>query len=142
MTTKLNTRFLFLFIFCVPLLYFNQTDCITDAMGMSVDANNDSSKTPIEHVIVISQGKRSFDNYFGTFPGANGITNNTKIGLGPFSPGLNEYTISLWFRTAHDFSGTGMIITKGGLSSEKIGKNMNFGIWMTKDEKIAGGFES
>jgi phospholipase C len=142
MTTKLNTRFLLLFIICVPLLYFNQTDFITDAMGMSVDVNNDSAKTPIEHVIVISQGKRSFDNYFGTFPGANGITNNTKIGLGPFSPGLVEYTISLWFRTDNDFSGTGVIITKGGLSSEKTGKNMNFGIWMTKDEKIAGGFES
>src|SRR5215475_7796582 len=27
----------------------------------------------IKHVIVITQENRSFDNYFGTFPGANGI---------------------------------------------------------------------
>jgi phospholipase C len=29
--------------------------------------------TPIKHVIVIMEENHSFDNYFGTFPGANGI---------------------------------------------------------------------
>lgn len=29
--------------------------------------------TPIRHVIVIMQENRSFDSYFGTFPGANGL---------------------------------------------------------------------
>ncbi len=29
--------------------------------------------TPIQHVIVIMQENRSFDNYFGSFPGADGI---------------------------------------------------------------------
>ena len=29
--------------------------------------------SPIQHVIVIMQENRSFDNYFGTFPGADGI---------------------------------------------------------------------
>ncbi len=29
--------------------------------------------TPIQHVIIILQENRSFDSYFGTFPGANGI---------------------------------------------------------------------
>ena len=35
-----------------------------------------------------------------------------------------------------------MIITKGGMGTDRIGKNMNFGIWITKDEKIVAGFES
>ena len=142
MNIKFCTIFWLLVLFCISLAYFNQTNFIMDAMGMSIVTNNSTQKTPIDHVIVISQGKRSFDNYFGTFPGANGITNNTQIGHGPFSPGLIEYTISIWFNTSHNFSEDGMIITKGGIGTDRIGKNMNFGIWMTKDEKIVAGFES
>src|SRR5512139_3995512 len=29
--------------------------------------------TPIEHFIVVMQQNHTFDNYFGTYPGANGI---------------------------------------------------------------------
>jgi len=31
------------------------------------------TRTPIEHFIFLMQGDRTFDNYFGTFPGADGI---------------------------------------------------------------------
>jgi phospholipase C len=31
------------------------------------------TKTPIKHFIFMMQGDRSFDNYFGTYPGADGI---------------------------------------------------------------------
>ncbi len=37
------------------------------------DAGVGSGPYPIQHVIVIMQENRSFDSYFGTFPGANGI---------------------------------------------------------------------
>ena len=33
-----------------------------------------TSTSPIEHVILIMKENRSFDHYFGTFPGANGAT--------------------------------------------------------------------
>jgi phospholipase C len=33
-------------------------------------------KTPIEHFLVLMQENHSFDNYFGTYPGANGIPPN------------------------------------------------------------------
>ena len=33
-----------------------------------------STATPIKHFIFLMQGGRTFDNYFGTFPGANGVT--------------------------------------------------------------------
>jgi phospholipase C len=39
---------------------------------------------PIKHIVVIMQENRSFDNYFGTYPGANGIPRGTCV---PFSPG-------------------------------------------------------
>ncbi len=35
-------------------------------------------KTPIKHIIVIMQENRSFDSYFGTFPGADGLPRNTS----------------------------------------------------------------
>lgn len=39
----------------------------------------------IKNFIVIIQGRHTFDNYFGTFPGANGFPNDTKIPLNPFN---------------------------------------------------------
>jgi phospholipase C len=38
--------------------------------------------TPIHHFVVLMQENHSFDNYFGTFPGANGIPANTCMPLG------------------------------------------------------------
>jgi phospholipase C len=35
------------------------------------------TSTPIKHFIFLMQGGRSFDNYFGSFPGANGIPAGT-----------------------------------------------------------------
>jgi phospholipase C len=43
---------------------------------------------PIKHVIVIMQENRSFDTYFGTFPGANGFPSNTCVPLDPTQPSL------------------------------------------------------
>jgi phospholipase C len=43
-----------------------------------------TSSIPIENFIYIIQENHSFDNYFGTFPGANGIPNGTAV---PDSPG-------------------------------------------------------
>ena len=38
-----------------------------------------SNTTPIQHLVLIMQENHSFDNYFGTFPGANGIPPGTCI---------------------------------------------------------------
>lgn len=38
-----------------------------------------SSGTPISHVIIVVQENRSFDNFFATFPGANGTTTGLAI---------------------------------------------------------------
>jgi phospholipase C len=42
---------------------------------------------PIKHVVLIMQENRSFDSYFGTFPGANGIPAGTCVPLDPANPG-------------------------------------------------------
>ncbi|HEY3477775.1 MAG TPA: alkaline phosphatase family protein, partial [Streptomyces sp.] len=36
-----------------------------------------SAQTPIKHVVIILKENRSFDEYFGKFPGANGATQGT-----------------------------------------------------------------
>ena len=42
---------------------------------------------PIKHIIIIMQENRSFDSYFGTYPGANGIPQNICVPIDPANPG-------------------------------------------------------
>lgn len=41
------------------------------------------SKTPIKHFIVLMQENHTFDNYFGTYPGADGIPAGTCVPIVP-----------------------------------------------------------
>jgi len=55
---------------------------------------------------------------------------------------LSQFSVAAWFRTSTNFASDAIIVNKGGLGSESSGQNMNYGIWMTKSEKIIAGFES
>jgi phospholipase C len=44
------------------------------------------TKTPITHFVVIMQENHTFDNYFGTYPGANGIPSGVKMPIDPKNP--------------------------------------------------------
>src|SRR5271157_1758732 len=44
-----------------------------------------SPQIPIKHLVYIIQENHSFDNYFGTYPGANGIPAGTTIPADPNS---------------------------------------------------------
>lgn len=57
------------------------------ANAASPTATAPVNPTPIKHVIIIMQENRSFDSYFGTYPGANGIPHGTCIPLDPTQPG-------------------------------------------------------
>jgi phospholipase C len=46
--------------------------------------------TPIEHFIYLMQENHSFDNYFGTYPGADGIPPNTCMPADPTDPENTE----------------------------------------------------
>jgi phospholipase C len=47
------------------------------AAAPSAQAAEPTPTTPIEHFVFLMQGDRTFDNYFGTYPGANGIPAGT-----------------------------------------------------------------
>jgi phospholipase C len=112
-----------------------------EAFGLA--SNSDiKSKTPINHVIVISQGKRSFDNYFGTYPGANSLPANLTVPLNPFIPPSLKFTVASWFNTNETLPINGYLVNKGGFGLDTEGSNMNYGIWMNRNGNIIAGFES
>jgi len=45
----------------------------------SIPLATSASPSPIKHIIVILQENHTFDNYFGTYPGANGISKYTAL---------------------------------------------------------------
>jgi phospholipase C len=44
------------------------------------------AKTPIQHLIILMQENHTFDNYFGTYPGADGLPAGTKMPVNPANP--------------------------------------------------------
>lgn len=55
-------------------------------VGLSRIMAQATSSVPIKNFIFIIQENHSFDNYFGTFPGANGIPNGTALPDYPGGP--------------------------------------------------------
>ncbi len=49
-----------------------------------------ADQSAIKHIIVIFHENHTFDNYFGTYPGANGLTENISL---PASKGSNQTVI-------------------------------------------------
>ena len=56
-------------------------DPITAALPAAVDAGRFHTRTPIKHVVFLLMENRSFDNMFGTYPGANGATTADDHGV-------------------------------------------------------------
>jgi phospholipase C len=64
----------------------------------------DSGISKIKHVIVIQQENHSFDNYFGTYPGADGIPMQNGVPtVSVFDPKTNTY-IKPYHNTSDAFS--------------------------------------
>lgn len=77
--------FLFLLEYTIPANSTSNVLFFSDSSGKNI------KKNPIEHIIVIIQGGHSFDNYFGTFPYADGFPSDLKIPSNPFSPGNSTF---------------------------------------------------
>jgi phospholipase C len=105
------------FLFCAALLLVasfvsaqngstaNASSNDSRGVAQSGDPKKPSGMSVIQHVVFLIKENRSFDNYFGTFPGADGATS------GPISTGqiINlaptpDYTYPL--DPEHDFGGT------------------------------------
>ncbi len=48
--------------------------------------------TPIQHLVVLLQENHTFDNYFGTYPGADGLPADAKMPIDPANPGAGYVT--------------------------------------------------
>jgi phospholipase C len=64
---------------------------LTTCSSGSSSGNSAAGIHKIKHVIVIMQENRSFDSYFGTYPGADGIPANTCVPIGPGQPCERPY---------------------------------------------------
>jgi len=65
------------------------TACPADAAPVhpaGQDPQQTKTKTPIKHFIVLMQENHSFDNYFGNYPGADGIPASTCMPRDPAKP--------------------------------------------------------
>ena len=63
----------------------------TSVMGQgSSGSATTGPNTPIEHFIFLMQENHSFDNYFGTYPGANGIPDGVCMPVNPFDETVTE----------------------------------------------------
>ncbi len=56
--------------------------CVAIATTCAPAAAAGEAQTPIRHLVVLMQENHSFDNYFGTFAGANGIPDKTCMPVG------------------------------------------------------------
>ena len=54
--------------------------------GVATAQTNYPTTTPIQHLVVLMQENHSFDNYFGTYPGVDGIPPGTKMPVDPNDP--------------------------------------------------------
>ena len=48
--------------------------------------------TPIQHLVILMQENHTFDNYFGTYQGADGLPSGTKMPVDPKNPGAGYVT--------------------------------------------------
>ena len=67
---KRFASFLILFSVLVPTLA---------PQKMAGAQSGNQPNTPIEHFVVVMQQNHTFDNYFGTYPGANGLPKDVCV---------------------------------------------------------------
>jgi phospholipase C len=89
----------FAFLFVLSCLAFSMVGMTRAAHAQSENGTN----TPIEHFIVVMQQNHTFDNYFGTYPGANGIPSGVCMPVS-LSDEKNRMCISPFEMSNHPIS--------------------------------------
>ncbi|MGE5774798.1 MAG: alkaline phosphatase family protein, partial [Chloroflexota bacterium] len=80
---KFLRRFSSILSALVITIFFFGTNAQMDVSASSASQAN-TPNTPVEHFIVLMQENHTFDNYFGTYPGADGIPEGTCMPVDPF----------------------------------------------------------
>jgi len=83
----MNSRRLYLLLLVALLL--TSMPVIRSSAALQ-DTGEIETATPIEHFIVLMQENHSFDNYFGTYPGADGYPEDTCVPVEPKNPSNEE----------------------------------------------------
>ena len=73
----------------IPLFVFGLAFFVLDITHVSASHPKFQTSTPIQHIIVVMQQNHTFDNYFGTYPGSEGIPPDTCL---PSSFSVSENT--------------------------------------------------
>jgi phospholipase C len=63
---------------------------VPQARADASPAEQTTTTTPIKHFVTIMQENHTFDNYFGTYPGAEGLPREVCIPVKPFDPSNTE----------------------------------------------------
>jgi phospholipase C len=66
-------------LFASLLIFLSVVAPVFEATSVYASQSGTTPNTPIEHLIVVMQQNHTFDNYFGTYPGANGIPKDVCI---------------------------------------------------------------
>ena len=77
----------FRYLLCVLVISFLFP---TASARADVRSQSPETKTPIKHFLVLMQENHTFDNYFGTYPGAEGYPEGTCIPVDPFDKSNTE----------------------------------------------------
>lgn len=103
-------------------------------MNLNIFADEDNDIDSLKNMTVYSDYKTYY---------LSG-TNYTDIKVDKKNLNLSSFSVSIWFNSIMDVNKRtyGFLINKGGANSERPGYNMNYGIWLTPQEKIQGGFET
>lgn len=78
---------LYRYLLCVLAVSFLLPN---SSVRADVPSQSNETKTPIKHFLVLMQENHTFDNYFGTYPGAEGIPEGTCIPVDPFDKSNTE----------------------------------------------------
>jgi hypothetical protein len=55
---------------------------------------------------------------------------------------LTRFSVAAWFKTSEDYKSPAYLVNKGGMGSDILGMNLNYGIRMTGSETLQAGFET
>jgi len=78
----MKKRLVYFALFLLLLSAFNPFDRV----AAQAAALEPATRTPIKHLVVLVQENHSFDNYFGTYPGADGYPADAKMPVDPAKP--------------------------------------------------------
>jgi phospholipase C len=76
------------FLALVLMLVFSLGQISPARAAAPAQEGGPATKTPIQHLVFVMQENHTFDNYFGTYPGADGLPANVKMPIDPSNPSL------------------------------------------------------